>query len=85
MAMPVGAPPSPLLISVKAVDPDVYPFYGTVTFNPPMDLCTALRPDTIAVADGVLLCLNAHIGGHDSGRAVSHFGSARRSSKSQTG
>src|SRR5665213_2598128 len=61
MAMPAGAQ-SPLLISVKAVDPDVYPFYGTVTFNPPMDLRTALRPDTIAVADGVLLRLNAHIG-----------------------
>src|SRR5580692_603211 len=28
---------TPVLISVKAVDPAVYPFYGSVTFNPPMD------------------------------------------------
>jgi len=40
----------------------VYPFYGTVKFNPPMDLRTALKPDTVAVSDGVLLRLNAHVG-----------------------
>src|SRR5207248_2771065 len=28
------ATPDPLLISVKAVDPKVYPFYGTVKLNP---------------------------------------------------
>ena len=61
MALP-PAGDAPLLISVKAVDPAVYPFYGTVTFNPPMDLKTALQPDSIAVADGVLLRLNAHVG-----------------------
>src|ERR1019366_4015946 len=44
---------TPLLISVKAVDPNVYPFYGTVRFNPPLDIRTALQPDTVAVADGV--------------------------------
>ena len=36
----MASPPNdaaPLLISVKAVDPAVYPFYGTVKFNPPMD------------------------------------------------
>ncbi|MDP9053095.1 MAG: FtsX-like permease family protein [Acidobacteriota bacterium] len=52
----------PLLISVKAVDPGVYPFYGTVKFNPPMDIRQALRPDTLAVSDGVLLRLNAKVG-----------------------
>jgi len=51
-----------MLISVKAVDPAVYPFYGSVKFNPPMDLRSALRPDTVAVSDGVLLRLGAHIG-----------------------
>ncbi|HWE52404.1 MAG TPA: FtsX-like permease family protein [Bryobacteraceae bacterium] len=61
MALP-PAGDTPVLISVKAVDPSVYPFYGTVTFNPPMDIKTALQPDTIAVADGVLLRLNAHVG-----------------------
>src|SRR6185312_14323248 len=61
----MASPPNdaaPLLISVKAVDPEVYPFYGSVKFNPPMDLKTALQPDTVAVADGVLLRLGAHIG-----------------------
>ncbi len=61
MAMP-PAGDVPLLISVKAVDPAVYPFYGTVTFNPPMDLKTALHPDSLAVADGVLLRLGAKVG-----------------------
>jgi putative ABC transport system permease protein len=61
----MASPPNgaaPLLISVKAVDPAVYPFYGTVKFNPAMDLPAALKPDTVAVADGVLLRLNARIG-----------------------
>ncbi|MGA2715336.1 MAG: FtsX-like permease family protein [Bryobacteraceae bacterium] len=65
MASPPGSlvnGAAPLLISVKAVDPAVYPFYGTVKFNPPMDLRTALKPDTVAVSDGVLLRLNAHVG-----------------------
>lgn len=61
----MASPPNnaaPLLISVKAVDPAVYPFYGTVKFNPPMNIQTALKPDTVAVSDGVLLRLNAHVG-----------------------
>jgi putative ABC transport system permease protein len=61
----MASPPNgaaPLLISVKAVDPAVYPFYGTVKFNPPMDIRQALKPDAIAVSDGVLLRLNAHVG-----------------------
>lgn len=61
----MASPPNgtaPLLISVKAVDPAVYPFYGSVKFNPPLDLKTALQPDSVAVADGVLLRLGAHIG-----------------------
>src|SRR6059058_923023 len=36
----LASPPNytaPLRISVKAVDPAVYPFYGTVKFNPPLD------------------------------------------------
>jgi putative ABC transport system permease protein len=61
MAMPPGGD-VPLLISVKAVDPSVYPFYGKVTLNPPKDLRTALQPDSLVVADGVLLRLNAKIG-----------------------
>lgn len=61
MALPPGGD-VPLLISVKAVDPAVYPFYGTVTLNPPLDLRQALQPENIVVADGVLLRLDAKIG-----------------------
>ena len=61
MASPAGGG-IPLLISVKAVDPNVYPFYGEVKFNPPQDVRTALQPDTVAVSDGVLLRLNAKVG-----------------------
>ena len=61
MAAPVGGG-TPMLISVKAVDPKVYPFYGQVKFSPPQSIQTALQPDTIAVSDGVLLRLNAKIG-----------------------
>ena len=52
----------PLLVSVKAVDPAKYPFYGTVEITPAMPLAQALTPSTVAVADDLLLRLNLHIG-----------------------
>jgi putative ABC transport system permease protein len=61
----MAGPPNggvPLLISVKAVDPAVYPFYGTVKFSPPQDIRAALKGNSVAVADGVLLRLHAAIG-----------------------
>ena len=61
----MAAPPSnaaPMLISVKAVDPAVYPFYGSLVFNPAMSVSAALQPDTCVVSDGVLLRLGAKIG-----------------------
>ena len=61
MASPQGET-APLLISVKAIDPAFYPFYETVKLDPPMDLRTALQPDTVGVDDAVLLRLNAHVG-----------------------
>lgn len=61
MALPPGGD-TPLLISVKAVDPRVYPYYGKVELNPPMELKQALQPDAVVVADGVLLRLNAKVG-----------------------
>jgi len=61
MASPMGSS-APLLISVKAVDPAVYPFYGTVKLSPPLELRTTLTPDAVVVADGVLLRLSAKVG-----------------------
>jgi putative ABC transport system permease protein len=52
----------PLLISVKAVDPAVYPFYGAVRFAPVQSIGAALAGNSVAVADGVLLRLHAKIG-----------------------
>ena len=65
MALPPNANPDdavPVLLSVKAVDPAMYPFYGAVTLNPAQNLRTALTPDAVVVSDGVLLRLGAHIG-----------------------
>ena len=48
----------PMLVSIKAVDPKVYPFYGEIRLDPPAPLRTALTADTIAVSDDILLRLN---------------------------
>ena len=61
MASP-GPDTAPLLVSVKAVDPDAYPFYGTISLNPPGNLRTVLQPDAVVVSDGVLLRLNKKLG-----------------------
>jgi putative ABC transport system permease protein len=61
MASP-GEGSTPLLISVKAIDPASYPFYGVIKLNPPMTLLKALQPDNVVVSDGVLLRLNAKLG-----------------------
>ncbi|HEX4136147.1 MAG TPA: FtsX-like permease family protein [Bryobacteraceae bacterium] len=61
----MASPPNgaaPILISVKAVDPAVYPFYGEVKLNPPQSLRSALQPDAVVVSDGVLLRLGARLG-----------------------
>ncbi|MGI4828039.1 MAG: ABC transporter permease, partial [Janthinobacterium lividum] len=52
----------PLLVSLKAVDPAHYPFYGTVTLSPAMPLPQALTDTSVAVADDLLLRLHLHVG-----------------------
>src|SRR5207237_121364 len=49
-----AATPDPLLISVKAVDPSVYPFYGTVKLDPARPLREALDAHSVAVSDDLL-------------------------------
>ena len=41
----------PLLVSIKAVDPSAYPFYGTVELEPAVTLPTVLGANTVLVAD----------------------------------
>jgi putative ABC transport system permease protein len=52
----------PLLISLKAVDPSRYPFYGEVELAPKEQLRAALAPDTVAVADDLLVRLHLKVG-----------------------
>ena len=54
--------PDPLLISVKAVDPAVYPFYGVVKLNPPRPLREALDAKSVVVSDDLLLRLKVRTG-----------------------
>ena len=58
-----AAAPDPLLISVKAVDPRLYPFYGVVKLDPPEPLARALAADTVVVSDDLLMRLNVKTGG----------------------
>jgi putative ABC transport system permease protein len=51
----------PLLVSLKAVDPAKYPFYGTVELEPGGKLPDALGPDSVAVADDLLVRLKLNI------------------------
>jgi putative ABC transport system permease protein len=54
--------PVPLLVSLKAVDPSEYPYYGTAELEPEMSLKQALAGDSAVVADEFLIRLNAHVG-----------------------
>jgi putative ABC transport system permease protein len=54
--------PDSVLISVKAIDPAVYPFYGETSLNPPRTLAAALRPDSVVVSDRVLERLRVRLG-----------------------
>jgi putative ABC transport system permease protein len=53
---------NPLLVSIKAVDPSVYPFYGVVKLDPPAALQRVLTPDSVAVSEDLLLRLKVSVG-----------------------
>ncbi len=53
---------NPLLVSVKAVDPALYPFYGEVELAPAIGLKAALGAGSVAVGDDLLLRLGLHVG-----------------------
>src|ERR1700759_4549447 len=52
----------PLLVSLKAVDPARYPFYGEVELDPVGSLKDVLSPDTVVVADDLLVRLHLNVG-----------------------
>ncbi|MBL8223495.1 MAG: hypothetical protein JNL62_29960, partial [Bryobacterales bacterium] len=49
---------TPVLVSIKAVDPNVYPFYGDFVLDPALSLKDALQPDTVAVSEDLLVRLD---------------------------
>jgi len=54
--------PVPLLVSLKAVDPQRYPFYGTVDLAPAGDLRQVLTDTTVVVAEDLLIRLHTQVG-----------------------
>ena len=54
--------PDPILVSLKAIDPALYPFYGEIELAPGLGLRSAVTASSIAVGDDLLLRLNLHIG-----------------------
>jgi putative ABC transport system permease protein len=52
----------PVLVSIKAVDPAAYPFYGRVKLEPEGALGAALTDDCVVVAEGLLDRTHARIG-----------------------
>ncbi|MFP5248977.1 MAG: ABC transporter permease [Acidobacteriota bacterium] len=60
-----SAPPDPvpLLVSLKAVDPTQYPYYGSVVLDPDIGLQQALAGDSAVVAQEFLIRMNAKVGG----------------------
>lgn len=54
--------PVPLLVTLKAVDPAEYPYYGQAQLDPAMSLRQALEGDSAVVAEEFLIRLNAHVG-----------------------
>jgi putative ABC transport system permease protein len=54
--------PVPILVSLKAVDPGEYPYYGNAELDPAMSLQQALDGDSAVVAEEFLIRLNARVG-----------------------
>jgi putative ABC transport system permease protein len=54
--------PVPLLVSLKAVDPGEYPYYGKAELEPAMSLQQALNGDSAVVAEEFLIRLKAQVG-----------------------
>lgn len=58
----VEGDPVPLLVSLKAVDPAAYPFYGSMALRPAQNFRSALTDHTVLVDDNLLVRLSTHVG-----------------------
>jgi putative ABC transport system permease protein len=57
-----GTDAAPVLVSIKAVDPSKYPYYGTVKLDPDMPLQQALTPDTVIAGEDLLIRVGVKVG-----------------------
>jgi putative ABC transport system permease protein len=62
VSMLAPASGNPVMVSLKAVDPGRYPFYGQIQLDPDLPLSQALTPETVAVSDDLLLRLGLRVG-----------------------
>jgi putative ABC transport system permease protein len=58
----VQGDPVPLLVTLKVIDPSVYPYYGQVKLDPAKPLATTLTDQTVVVDESLLVRLQAHVG-----------------------
>jgi putative ABC transport system permease protein len=52
----------PVLVTLKAIDPQVYPLYGEVSVNPAGRLRELLQPDAVVASDDLMLRLQVRTG-----------------------
>ena len=57
-----AASPDPLLVTLKAVDPQQFPFYGSVTLSPSGQLKQILKADSVVISEDARLRLKASPG-----------------------
>ncbi len=54
--------PVPLLVSLKAIDPTAYPYYGSVLIDPAGNFHSVLTDQTVIVGPDLLFRLHLHVG-----------------------
>ncbi len=62
MASSTAPDVTPLLVSIKAVDPSKYPYYGEVKLAPEMPLASALTNDSVVAGDDLMIRLHLKVG-----------------------
>lgn len=62
MAAAHSSEATPVLAALKAVDPEKYPYYGTVKLQPGIPLAAALTPDTVVAGEDLLIRLHLRVG-----------------------
>ena len=83
-SMSSGQAGAPFLVSIKAVEPGKYPFYGTVELEPPGDLADVLTDHSIVVSQDLLIRRGGAVGDSARSWATRRFALRRSCGSSQT-